>query len=187
MTTGTGLFTSFDSHTVWWKIIVFQIVAGVGAGPLFQSPLIALQSHLNTADVAAGTSAFTFLRSIATSVSVVVGGVVLQHGLGSSSLTNLGSDVKSSSSNPHHWSQGEKADSVYTSALGKMWIFYTSVCGAAIIFSLFIRKKGLRDVEDEAVLGIQEGHSKLEGQEKSQSSGTQSSCEGESGDVARTV
>ena len=44
MTLGFGLFIDFDVNTSWAKIIVFQIIAGIGVGPNFQSPLIALQS-----------------------------------------------------------------------------------------------------------------------------------------------
>lgn len=44
MTLGFGLFINFDANSSWAKIIIFQIIAGVGVGPNFQSPLIALQS-----------------------------------------------------------------------------------------------------------------------------------------------
>lgn len=44
MTLGFGLFIDFDVNSSWAKIIVYQIVAGIGVGPNFQSPLIALQS-----------------------------------------------------------------------------------------------------------------------------------------------
>jgi hypothetical protein len=44
MTLGFGLFIDFDVNSSWAKIIIFQIIAGIGVGPNFQSPLIALQS-----------------------------------------------------------------------------------------------------------------------------------------------
>lgn len=44
MTLGFGLFIDFDVNTSWAKIIIYQIIAGIGVGPNFQSPLIALQS-----------------------------------------------------------------------------------------------------------------------------------------------
>jgi EmrB/QacA subfamily drug resistance transporter len=44
MTLGFGLFINLDSHSNWAKIILYQIVAGIGVGPNFQAPLIALQS-----------------------------------------------------------------------------------------------------------------------------------------------
>lgn len=44
MTIGFGLFINFDVHSSWAKIIIYQIIAGIGVGPNFQAPLIALQS-----------------------------------------------------------------------------------------------------------------------------------------------
>lgn len=44
MTLGFGLFIDFDVNSPWSKIIVYQIIAGIGVGPNFQAPLIALQS-----------------------------------------------------------------------------------------------------------------------------------------------
>lgn len=44
MTIGFGLFIDLSSTSSWAKIILYQIVAGIGVGPNFQSPLIALQS-----------------------------------------------------------------------------------------------------------------------------------------------
>lgn len=129
MTLGTGLFTAFDAHIVWPKVVIFQIIAGTGAGPLFQSPLIALQTHLKPSDMAPGTSGMTFLRSLCTSISIVVGGVILQQGLEADTF----------------WSHGTADDddsgldrATYMSALRNMWIFYTVVCGVGLIISLFV-------------------------------------------------
>lgn len=44
MTLGFGLFIDFGVHSSWAKIIIYQIIAGIGVGPNFQAPLIALQS-----------------------------------------------------------------------------------------------------------------------------------------------
>lgn len=44
MTLGTGLFINLGANSSWAKIILYQIIAGIGVGPNFQSPLIALQS-----------------------------------------------------------------------------------------------------------------------------------------------
>lgn len=44
MLAGFGTFIDLGPHSSWAKIIIFQIIAGIGVGPNFQSPLIALQS-----------------------------------------------------------------------------------------------------------------------------------------------
>jgi MFS family permease len=44
MTIGTGLFIDLGANSSWAKIIIYQAIAGIGVGPNFQAPLIALQS-----------------------------------------------------------------------------------------------------------------------------------------------
>ncbi|KAK4231134.1 hypothetical protein QBC38DRAFT_533772 [Podospora fimiseda] len=63
----------------WPKIVVYQIIAGIGVGPNFQAPLIALQSTVEGRDMAAATATFGFVRQLFTSISVVIGGVVFQN------------------------------------------------------------------------------------------------------------
>ena len=79
MTIGFGLFIDLDIDLNWAKIIIFQIVAGIGVGPNFQSPLLALQTRIKPRDIATATATFGFTRNISTSVSVVIGGVVFQN------------------------------------------------------------------------------------------------------------
>lgn len=43
MTLGFGLFLDLGPKANWARIVLFQLVAGIGVGPNFQSPLISLQ------------------------------------------------------------------------------------------------------------------------------------------------
>lgn len=79
MTLGMGLFIDFDATSGWAKIIIFQIIVGIGIGPNFQAPLIALQTKVKPRDIATATATFGFVRQLATSISVVIGGVVYQN------------------------------------------------------------------------------------------------------------
>ncbi len=79
MTVGFGLFIDLDVQANWTKIIIFQIIAGIGVGPNFQSPLISLQTRIPPKDIATGTATFGFTRNLSTSISVVIGGVVFQN------------------------------------------------------------------------------------------------------------
>ncbi|KAJ6021513.1 Efflux pump dotC [Penicillium herquei] len=130
LTVGTGLFISFGTHVAWPKIVVFEIVAGIGAGLLFQRPMISLQSYLKPEDTAAGISAFTFLRNMFTSMSTVIGTVLMQQKIGSGSLTVAIPDAA-------HRKQ-------YVMGLRDMWIFYTSVASMSILASFFIQSDGLK-------------------------------------------
>jgi hypothetical protein len=79
MVLGWGLFIDLDSKANWAKIFLFQIVAGIGIGPNFQAPLIALQNFVPPRDIATATATFGFIRSLATAIGVVIGSVVFQN------------------------------------------------------------------------------------------------------------
>jgi len=79
MALGIGLFVDLDATANWAKIIIFQILAGIGVGPNFQSPLLALQTMVAPRDIATATATFGFIRNLSTSISVVIGGVVFQN------------------------------------------------------------------------------------------------------------
>ncbi|KAK2029762.1 major facilitator superfamily transporter [Colletotrichum zoysiae] len=136
MTLGNGLFISFQANPQWAKIVIFQIITGFGAGVLFQSPMISIQTHTHQRDMAAAMSAFSFLRSLFTSMSVVIGTVLLQHNLGSGGLTggNLHSGDQTSTAPPV-----DKEN--YISALHIMWAFFTGVCGCMLLTAFFIKPK----------------------------------------------
>ncbi|KAF7717009.1 Uncharacterized protein PECH_003176 [Penicillium ucsense] len=137
LTLGTGLFIDLGVHRSWVRIIIYEVVAGIGAGPLFQSPMIALQSHLRQADIAAAMSAFSFLRNLCTSLSIVIGTVLIQQTLHSNSLTTAIGD-------------GSAADTdkqLYVHGLRNMWIFYACVASLTIVATCFIKPKALKKTE----------------------------------------
>lgn len=128
MTLGNGLFISLGIGKNWPKIIIFQMLAGSGAGVLFQSPMIALQSHLHHKDMAAAMSAYSFLRSLFTSISIVIGTVLIQRSIGSGSLTTIHGG-------------GQTTDKMeYVKALHIMWSFYTGIAGLMIVAACFIKQ-----------------------------------------------
>lgn len=87
---GYGLFINLDSYANWPKIILYQIILGLGIGPNFQSPLIALQSAVQPREVASATGTFMFVRQLSTSISIVVGGVIFNNGMQKQYSTLLG-------------------------------------------------------------------------------------------------
>lgn len=148
MVLGTGLFIDFGPSRVVAKIVVYQIIAGLGAGPLFQAPMIAFQSQLIRKEdlLAAAIAAFTFLRNLSTALSLVVGGVILQHGLNSDETLYLkdGSSLSFSGS-----SEESSLQDGIVNGLKTMWIFYVAVGGVMLISSLAIGKKDLDSNPDE--------------------------------------
>lgn len=148
MTLGSGLFISFKTEREWAKIITFQVITGIGAGLLFQTPLIALQNYLHQADMAAAMSAYNFLRNLCTSISVVIGSVLIQHSLpAGSSITSLHSTQKTSAG---HETVEIVSKKQYMNGLRNMWIFYTAICGIMLAACVFIKQKRKVDKSEEA-------------------------------------
>jgi len=188
MTLGIGLFIDLPSKTDFARIIIFQIITGVGVGPNFQSPLIALQSHVKGHDMAVATATFGFVRNLATSISIVLGGVIFQNelskkrstlekALGPQLADQLASESFGSTTEQlRHLSPAQKrvVDQVYTSSLRNMWIFYVALSAFGILISLLITKTKLSKEHESARTGLaeQERVRQLEQEEKRQRKNT---------------
>ncbi|PUU82519.1 major facilitator superfamily domain-containing protein [Tuber borchii] len=92
MTLGAGLIIDLDRTSGWDKIVIYQIIGGMGCGPLFQSPLIAIQANIDHRDVGTATVAFAFLRTLGTALAICIGLVVFQNSMQSQSH-NLASQL----------------------------------------------------------------------------------------------
>lgn len=140
MTLGYGLFIDLDSYANWPKIILFQIILGLGVGPNFQSPLIALQSSVQPREIASATGTYMFIRQLSTSISIVVGGVIFDNGMQSQYSTLVselgeetaqlltGSNAASSVSSVTALPEPSRsiAQAAYWKALQRMFIFYVA-------------------------------------------------------------
>lgn len=121
MLLGVSLFTTFGTQTQWARIICFQIVLGVGVGQVFQTPLLALQSFVSPDNLTAAISAQGFARNLFSSVSIVVGTVLLESKVGSSldAADRTAAELD-----------------VYARAFWRMWIFYTCVCATMLLIAM---------------------------------------------------
>ena len=170
MTLGFGLYISLPSSASWSRIIIFQIIAGMGVGPNFQSPLIALQSLVEKRDIASATATFGFTRNLSTSMSVVIGGVIFQNGmkkrqsilaqaLGSKIANELGGGSAGANtavvaSLPP--AQRAVATDAYTQSLRAMWIFYCAIGFVGLLVSLAIGRQILSKQHEVTRTGLDE-------------------------------
>lgn len=152
-TLGFGLFIDFNANTSWPKLIVYQIICGIGIGPNFQAPLVALQSRINPRDIATSTATFNFLRTIANAISIVIGQVVFQNAMKKQQdhlVAGLGPDLASQLSGNDAAANAGFVDSLpleqrdvarqaFGDALTPMWIMYTVFSAVAILSVLLIR------------------------------------------------
>lgn len=159
MTIGTGLLISLGATQELSKIITFLIVIGLGFGPNFGAPLIALQTRIREYDIATGTAAFGFVRMVSGAIGVVVGQVVFQllmtphlHGFLEAgvardlaeqladgeaiSLTRVVADM------PDY--QKHVIRGGMTSALRGTWIFYTVISALGLLVSFGIKRMKLQ-------------------------------------------
>ena len=172
MVIGNGLYCHFSATSSISEIVSFQIVAGLGAGLLFQAPMIALQAHVSQDDTATAIATFTFVRNLATSLGIVISGVIFQNSMGlqlkslSMPPTNLSPNIT------EQFSGGAAAANVmlvakiqdpvqklavkvaFASSLRNMWIFCTCLAAVIALSAVFIKKLHLSKEHVETKTGI---------------------------------
>lgn len=165
---GFGLFINLDANSGWAKIIIYQIIAGLGVGPMFQAPIIALQAHINPRDIGTATATLGFIRQLSTSISVVIGEVVYQNEFNKKSGTitaaigpeaagrivggNAGASTSFIDSLPQ---PGKGVVRVaFADSLQPMWIMYTCFAALGFIIMFFIRGKKLTREHEETKTGL---------------------------------
>ncbi|TGO83792.1 hypothetical protein BPOR_0592g00020 [Botrytis porri] len=170
MTLGFGLFINLPRKATWSKIIIYQIIAGIGVGPNFQSPLIALQTLVKKADIATATATFGFTRNLSTSISVVVGSVVFQNEMQKKSaelIKALGSSVASELSGGDAGASvdivkdlptagREVARDAYWGSLRIMWIIYVVFAALGLAISFAIGQHVLSKEHETTKVGLAE-------------------------------
>ncbi|KAI9836985.1 MAG: hypothetical protein M1819_000634 [Sarea resinae] len=173
MTLGFGLFIDLNVNSTISEIVIFQLVAGIGIGPCFQSPLIALQTLVHPNDVATATSTLGFVRNVARAMSIVIGGVVFNQGMQAhapSLRLALGPAVAAKLSGGNAEAsvmvvgtlptaeQRYIARKAYANSLKYMWVLYVCVSAVGLVASGFIGKHTLSTdyVETKTGLGVGE-------------------------------
>ncbi|ORY09464.1 major facilitator superfamily-domain-containing protein [Clohesyomyces aquaticus] len=169
MTVGFGLFIDLGPNSSWAKIIIYQIVAGIGVGPNFQSPLIALQSLVPKRDIATATATFGFVRNLGSAISIVVGSVVFQNRMIAKQLQlraslgpqtasafgggSAGANVGIIASLPA--AQKAVARKAFSDSLSTMWIMYVVFAAFGLGVSFLITKNVLGKEHEETKTGLE--------------------------------
>ncbi|KAI9778548.1 MAG: hypothetical protein M1835_004898, partial [Candelina submexicana] len=170
LTLGYGLFINITAYSPLYQLIIFQIVAGIGGGLLFEPPLIALQSLVSQSDTATATATFGFIRNMATALSVVVCGVVFQNGMelrgpilrdqgllanvtdlltGSAAAANV--MIISTIRDP---AQAREVKQAFAWSLRNIWILVTGVSACGIVACAFIGRHVLGTEHTETKTGL---------------------------------
>ncbi|KAH9875827.1 hypothetical protein IAQ61_003292 [Plenodomus lingam] len=159
MTLGIGLLISFGPSPTRAKIIGVLFVIGMGFGPNFGAPLIALQTRIDESDIATGTAAFGFVRMVFGAIGLVVGQVVFQslvrpatQSLIASGISGelahalVSGDAISQTSIIAQLPQTQRAITrgSLTHAFRGTWTFFTVVAALGVLVSFGISRKRLR-------------------------------------------
>ncbi|KAI1392652.1 major facilitator superfamily domain-containing protein [Hypoxylon trugodes] len=172
MTLGTGLYINFRTETSIAMIAGFEIVGGIGIALLFQVPMLAIQNSVSQADTASATASLGFIRNLATSLSIVLGGVVFQNsmaarqsslaaaGLSGPVLNALSGDQAAANveivGSIQDAAQRQVIQDAFAGSLRNMFIMYTCIAGVTIVPSLFIKHRHMSTEHTETKTGIQQ-------------------------------
>jgi hypothetical protein len=170
MTLGIGLFINLSAKPDWARIILFQTVLGLGSGPNFMAPLIALQTGVSREDIATATATFSFVRQFSTAISVVIGGVLFQN-----QMQHYGTQLLRSGVSPHFVSlitggnavsatllvrdlppvQRTAVRNAYTESLQKTWILFACVGMLGFLVSLLVERRELKKQHETIETGLE--------------------------------
>ncbi|KAK4500731.1 hypothetical protein PRZ48_008921 [Zasmidium cellare] len=152
MTLGFGLLIDLHASSSWAKLILYQIIAGAGIGPYFQAPLVALQANVSPGDIATATATLNFVRSLATSIGVVLGQVVYANQLDKRriSLTNaLGPSIAAQLTGGNADANVQVIDGLpqpargvartaFADSMTAMWVMYMDFAALGLVLVVFV-------------------------------------------------
>lgn len=147
MLLGYGLMCSLTSTSNRAQQEIYILVAALGVGFNFQTPLITLQSAMPHKDMAVATSAMVLLRSIGGSVGITVGGAIyssqlskrLPTGYDASNTENVSGLVKIQPVSARH-----AVLDAYAKSISTIWIVMTPLVFLALVSALFMKEYTLK-------------------------------------------
>ncbi|KAF6803764.1 MFS transporter [Colletotrichum sojae] len=168
---GTGLFVSLEFGGGLARLFAFEVLAGVGVGLNIEAPVLAAQAATSVRDTAAVVATMGFLRSIATAVSVVVGGVAFQNQMraGNAALAAVvgpelarqfngeGATARVEGIRLLPEEQQMPVRRAYYDALRVVWIMYVAFSGLSFVLNIFVQEHHLSGERKAVVLGVDRG------------------------------
>ncbi|KIM48915.1 hypothetical protein M413DRAFT_438091 [Hebeloma cylindrosporum] len=147
---GMGLMIMLDDNSTTVEKVFYPLIAAIGLGSLFQTPLIGLQAAMPIKDMATSTSTFGFIRSLGATVGISIGQAIYSSALQKKivHIPNVGIDTSSAklSQSVHllktipHPATRAAVIQAYTQSISTIWLVMTPILGAAFIMVLFLRK-----------------------------------------------
>jgi EmrB/QacA subfamily drug resistance transporter len=153
-TTGMGLMIMLSGTSSTAVKVVFPLIAAVGLGCLFQTPLIGLQAAMPIKDMATSTATFGFIRTLGATVGISIGQAIYSSTLRKkiARIPNVGIDtspaalsqsVRQLKNIPDPVTRAAVIDA-YAKSISTIWLVMTPILGACIIMVLFLRQYTLK-------------------------------------------
>jgi MFS family permease len=149
-TVGYGLMTQLEDTSSIAKRVVYPLIAGIGLGPLFQVPMVALQAAMPIKDMATSVATYSFLRTMGSTVGVSIGQTIYTADLRKRlrNIENLTFDTSPdglAQSVPmlkhiQDPTQRQELIHAYSKSISTIWIVCTPIVGVGLILSLCLRK-----------------------------------------------
>ncbi|KAH8826585.1 MFS amino acid permease [Flagelloscypha sp. PMI_526] len=154
-TLGTGLMIMLDERSSIALQEILPLIAALGMGPLFQTPLIALQAAMPMKDMATSTAAFGFVRTMGGGIGIAVGQAIIggfvprevaKHPeLANMTITGSGltGGIAALDRLPND-ALKTTLQHVYTKSISWIWILNTPLLALAFLAAIFLRVYSLQ-------------------------------------------
>lgn len=151
---GYGLMIQLDDQSNNAERVLYLLVAALGIGCLFQTPLIGLQAAMPLKDMATSTATFGFIRTLGGTVGISIGQAIISGFLRRkvSQIPNLHIDTSPAALNQivrqikniPDASTRQALMHAYTTSINKVWLINTPILGVGLILVLFLRPYTLK-------------------------------------------
>jgi len=167
-TTGMGLMILLNADSSTVMKVFFPLVASIGIGTLFQTPLIALQAAMPMKDMATSTATFIFLRTLGGTVGISIGQAIYSSIL-RMKIRNIPNVTLNTSPSALLQSVGllktipdpttrAAVIQAYAESISTIWMVGTPMAGACLIMVMFMRhytlKRNVIRAEDVEKAGV---------------------------------
>jgi EmrB/QacA subfamily drug resistance transporter len=149
MTLGWGLMIMLESTSTNAEKEIYPLIAALGIGCLFQTPLIGLQAAMPLKDMATSTAAFVFLRTLGGTIGITIGEAIMSSILqqklqGIQGLTldtsaaSLNDNIRQISSISNTTVRNEVM-SAYSESISTIWLVNVPLAAFGLLLVLLIR------------------------------------------------
>ncbi|KAF9475844.1 MFS amino acid permease [Pholiota conissans] len=146
---GMGLMIMLDAYSSAAEKVIYPLIAAIGLGCIFQTPLIGLQAAMPIKDMATTTSTFGFIRTLGGTVGISIGQAIYSSILREKvrHIPNVSFDTSAAALSQSVRHLGNIADpttraaviQAYTQSISAIWLVMTPIVGISFVMVLFVR------------------------------------------------